>query len=154
MTPTLLGRWQSRILLFIFIGLPMTALFTWVVFDLIWDGGIRWEVPFIFIGAITVLGLVLDVVYIQIQRFRWDNDWPFAFQFFFSILEFLAVYGLVEADLLSYVDLPASDGPTIWMASTHFTLVFIPSFLALLGGIQIFFIRWRFKGGELGKHGT
>lgn len=154
MTPTLLGRWQSRILLFIFIGLPMTALFVWGIYPLIWDDPIVWEAPFIFVSAITVLGLVLDIVYIQIQRFRWDNDWPFAFQFFFSILEFLGVYALVQTDLLEYVELPAADIPSIWIASTHFALVFIPSFLALLGGIQIFFIRWRFKGGELGKHGT
>ena len=34
----------------------------------------------------------------------------------------------------------------------HFSTVFALSFLALLGGVQIFLIRWRFKGGELGRH--
>lgn len=151
MTPTLLGRWQTRVLLFIFLGLPLTALFVWGVYPLFWTGALDWTVPFIFIAAITVLGLVADIAYIQIQRFRWDNDWPFAFQFFFSILEFGAVYGLVQADVLGFAGLPASAIRSIWIAATHFAIVFIPSFLALLGGVQLFFVRWRFKGGELGK---
>jgi hypothetical protein len=29
--------------------------------------------------------------------------------------------------------------------------VFIPSFIAVLGFVQIFMIRWRFKGGEWGR---
>lgn len=151
MTPTLLGRWQTRILLFILLGLPLTALFVWGVFPLIWDDPLDWTVPFIFLTAILVLGLILDIVYVQIQRFRWDNDWPFAFQFFFSILEFVAVWGLVQTDLLDVIDLPSSAIPSVWMAITQFTMVFIPSFLALLGGVQLFFLRWRFKGGEFGK---
>ena len=47
--------------------------------------------PFLFLTLILVLGLILDVLYIQIQRFHWDQDWPFAYQFFFSIAEFFAV---------------------------------------------------------------
>ncbi|GAB4230046.1 MAG: hypothetical protein Kow0032_11670 [Methyloligellaceae bacterium] len=153
MTPTLAGRLQTRLLLYIFIGLPMTALFTWVVFPFIWGGELVPEIPFYFLTAILVLGLILDFVYIQIQRFRWDNDWPFAFQFFFSILEFAAVWGLVQAGLLDPLILP-EDIPNVWIAATHFALVFIPSFIALLGLVQIFCVRWRFKGGELGRHGT
>jgi hypothetical protein len=30
--------------------------------------------------------------------------------------------------------------------------VFIPSFIGVLALLQIFFVRWRFKGGELGRH--
>ena len=38
-----------------------------------------------------------------------------------------------------------------WSVLLHFTLVVVPSFLALLGGIQVFMVRWRFKGGEWGR---
>lgn len=146
MTPTLLGRIQTRLLLFVTIGLPVTLLFALAY------GGLPLIVfPFWFIAAITVLGLLLDPLYILIQKFRWDNDWPFAFQFFFSIIEFLAVYGLVAGDLLPF---SAPPGFGFWTALLHFSLVFIPSFLFLLGGLQIFFVRWRFKGGELGRHST
>jgi len=150
MTPTLAGRLQTRLLLYIFIGLPMTALFTWVVFPAIWDAALVPEVPFYFLTAILILGLFLDVIYMQIQRFRWDNDWPFAFQFFFSILEFLAIWGLVQINVFDPFIL-AEDIPSVWMAITQFVLVFIPSFIAILGFVQIFCVRWRFKGGELGR---
>ena len=36
-------------------------------------------------------------------------------------------------------------------AAWHFSLVFVPSFIALLGLVQIFLVRWRFKGGEFGR---
>jgi hypothetical protein len=145
MTPTLLGRWQTRLLLFVVIALPITALFSlWL--DLIelerfWD-------PFVFIAAMTAIGLLLDPLYMQIQRFRWDNDWPFAFQFFFTVLEFLITLGVMSAGLLDFALVEQIDP---WTAAGHFTLIFIPSFLALLAGVQVFLIHWRFKGGELGR---
>lgn len=154
MTPTLLGRWQTRLLLFVVLGLPIT--FFWGMYKEGWP----WPPPtqldsifiqsFIFITCILVLGLVLDVLYMQIQRFHWDQDWPFAYQFFFSIVEFLIVFYAVDYDLLEVLFDRVK--PTFTDAACHFALVFIPSFLALLGGVQIFMVRWRFKGGELGRH--
>ncbi len=146
MTPTLAGRWQTRLLLYIFIGLPITVLYA-LYLDLGEVG--RFADPFVFLTAILVIGLILDYPYIQIQRFRWDNDWPFAFQLFFSILEFLIVLGLMNIGFLDSFLVERIDADT---ATTHFTLVLIPSFLAVLAGIQIFLVRWRFKGGELGRH--
>lgn len=153
MTPTLLGRWQTRLLLFVFIGLPVTFLYG--LYRQNWP----WPPPteldsifvqsFVFITLLTLLGLVMDVLYMQIQRFHWDQDWPFAYQFFFSIVEFVILYLAIEFDLLEYFFTPK---PPFWGAVCHFTLVFVPSFLALLGGVQIFLVRWRFKGGELGRH--
>ncbi len=154
MTPTLLGRLQTRLLLFIVIGLPMT--FLWGLYKDNWEflifSNSRSNLlhAFYFITCILVLGLILDPLYMQIQRFHWDQDWPFAYQFFYSIVEFLLVYAAVYADLLWFL----FDGvaPPFSDAVCHFSLVFIPSFLALLGGVQIFMVRWRFKGGELGRH--
>ena len=145
MTPTLMGRLQTRLLLYIFIGLPVTLLYA-LYLDL--DEVGRLFDPFVFITAMTIIGFILDPLYIQIQRFRWDNDWPFAFQFFFTILEFLVTLGLMSAGALDDLLVFRIDAAT---AATHFTLVFVPSFLALLGGVQIFMIRWRFKGGEVGR---
>lgn len=145
MTPTLLGRWQTRLLLFLVIALPITALFS--LFLGLGAVGRFWD-PFAFVIAMTVIGLVLDPVYIQIQRFRWDNDWPFAFQFFFTILEFGIAVGAMNAGLFDPFLVSRIGFGT---AVTQFILIFVPSFLALLGGVQIFLIQWRFKGGELGR---
>lgn len=152
MTPTLLGRWQTRILLFIFIGLPVTFLYALYLTNWRWPPAIDLSAftdPFVFITVLLLVGLVLDVLYIQIQRFHWDHDWPFAYQFFFSIVEFFIVYLMMDYGLLDTL-LPDGRIP-FETAAWHFTFVFVPSFIALLGIVQIFMVRWRFKGGELGR---
>ena len=144
MTPTLTGRWHTRLLLFVVLGLPLTLLYTVLIG---WSS--RWPPiePFAFLTVILVTGLTLDVAYIQIQRFRWDNDWPFAFQFLSGIAEFILAFALVRSALLSNI---ISAEIELMSAIAHFGLVFIPSFLALFGAIQICFINWRFNGGQIG----
>jgi hypothetical protein len=158
MLPTLLGRWQTRILLFFFIGLPITFLYMlWLgnsssQYEVAW---VRWPieiVPFQVICMVFVVGAILDPVYVEIQRYRWDRDWPFAYQFFFSIVEFVIVLGLIKLDVLPF--LPARtllNGENYFYVSLHFALVFLPAFIALLGFVQIFMVRWRYKGGEWGR---
>lgn len=148
MIPTLAGRLQTRIFLFLFIGLPITLGFGYV------QAGWQWDWPTIqifvwFLCTITGLGLLLDPVYIFAQTTRWDRDWPFAYQFFFSWAEFATVFFVARAGLIPF--LPEAAFQSLGTALSHFTLVFIPSFLALLGPLQVLFIRWRFKGGQLGK---
>lgn len=155
MIPTLMGRWQVRLFLFAVIGLPVTFFYTlWtLIFGL--NG---W--PFLtvagqfygFLIAILLLGLILDPLYIFIQKFRWDRDWPFAYQLFFSFVELgivltMARVGWVPWLSETFFNLPGALG----IAIGHFIWVFIPSFIALLGLIQIFFVRWRFKAGRFGR---
>ena len=167
MTPTLLGRWQTRILLFLVLGLPITLAFAvWLAIDetggsgatlppwVIAIGPSPWRIdirPIQILCMLLLIGIVLDIIYILFQRLRWDRDWPFAFQFLVSIGEFIVVLTLISADVVPFM-------PAQWMSADdipyfvlHFSLVFIPSFIALLGVIQIFLIRWRFKGGEWGR---
>lgn len=147
MTPTLLGRIQTRLLLFLFVGLPITA-----VFSLLWFEELDAR-PFGVLVLILLIGLALDPLWIFVQRLRWDRDFPFAFQALAMWLEFGIALSLISLDvvpLLSEVDaLP--DEEAVWGTVIHFTLVFIASFLALLGLLQIFLVRWRYKGGELGR---
>jgi hypothetical protein len=151
MTPTLPGRWHTRLLLFIFIGLPITLIYAFYLRNWSWPPD---QDPFVFLTFLTLIGLLLDIVYVQIQKFRWDHDWPFIFQFFSMIFEFVVAYLLMEL-LVQTLDFgtwlfPNGSIP-IETASTHFILVFIPSFIALLGFVQIFLVRWRFKGGEISR---
>ena len=163
MTPTLLGRWQTRILLFVFLALPITFLFTLLVIFVRNESfnQIRIE-PYQIVSLIFLIGLVLDPVYMWIQSFRWDRDWPFAFQFLSMIFEFLIVLGVVWLDFIPPLSalrnfifvMPSglfSSGGNIWDVCIHFSLVFWPSFISLLGFVQVFAIRWRFKGGEWGR---
>jgi hypothetical protein len=149
MTPTLLGRIQTRILLFVIVGLPITLVFGLWLVDWSWPPA---PVPFIFLGTLLLVGLLLDPVYIFIQSFRWDQDWPFAFQFLFTIVEFLIVLLIIYLDLHPWLlPVAVTSAEALWLTTLHFTLVFIASFLALLGGLQILLVRWRFKAGELGR---
>ena len=156
MIPTLFGRWHTRLLLYVVIGLPVTFLFALYQSAWQWPPLYTQSVfyyPFLFLTLILLLGLILDVVYIQIQRFHWDQDWPFAYQFFFSIMEFFAVFYLMDYGVLDRIYPLFPDGYIPFnTAACHFSFVFVPSFLALLGAIQIFLVRWRYKGGELGRH--
>ncbi|MEM7693605.1 MAG: hypothetical protein AAF318_04085 [Pseudomonadota bacterium] len=150
MTPTLAGRWQTRILLTLLVGLPVTFLFSLFYFGL---GADDFDIPFRVLAAILILGLLLDPLYIALQGFRWDHDWPFAFQVFFSIVEFLIVLGIGEIpgldDILGFNAFASFD--RFLTFATHFGLVLLPSTIAVLGVLQIFLLRWRFKGGQLGR---
>ena len=156
MLPTLKGRWQTRILLFLWIGVPITFLFS------LWVAGPRspalplvgWHydiLPFQILSLLLIVGLILDPIYIYIQQFRWERDWPFAFQFFFTIIEFIIVIGLVNFGALDGFSRPRAQHQNYTLYTIHFACVFIPSFIALLGFVQTFMIRWRFKGGEWGR---
>jgi hypothetical protein len=162
MLPTLLGRWQTRLLLILCIGLPVTALYSiWLANQMPavgrtpWIksfGPVRCDIrPVQILCLLLLLGVVLDVIYTGLQKFRWDRDWPFAFQFFASIGEFAGIIALVRLDAFPFM-------PAEWIRPQdyqyfilHFTLVFIPSFIALLGFIQVFMVRWRYNGGEWGR---
>ncbi|MGE0407486.1 MAG: hypothetical protein AB7O65_14420, partial [Candidatus Korobacteraceae bacterium] len=105
--------------------------------------------PFKFLLVLLIVGLILDLLYIQIQRFHWDQDWPFAYQFFFSWVEFFIVFFAMDLGLLDFL-FPEARIP-FSTAVTHFSWVFFFSFIGVLALVQIFFVRWRFKGGELGR---
>jgi hypothetical protein len=148
MIPTLAGRLQTRLFLFVVIGLPITFLFAMA------QGGWQWDWPRVqvylwFICAVVAMGLLLDPLYIFAQSLRWERDWPFLFQAFFSWVECAIVYFLARAGLVPFLPEAAFQG--LATPALHFTLVFVPSFLALLGPMQVLFLRWRFKGGQFGK---
>lgn len=165
MLPTLLGRWQTRILLFLCVGLPISAIYAvWLAAIappgpgallrpwLRLAGQVVYDVrPLQILCLLLIVGIVLDLLYIGLQHLRWERDWPFAFQLFFSIVEFFIVLALIRSDALRF--LPASwiapgDYPYLFL---HFGLVLLVSFIGLLGFIQVFMVRWRYKGGEWGK---
>lgn len=148
MIPTLAGRLQTRLFLFVFIGLPVTFAFALHMADWQWDWA-QIQVFVWFLCAITGLGLLLDPLYILAQSTRWDRDWPFVFQAVVSWVEFAVVLAVARAGLLPF--LPPAAFQDLSTPFTHFALVFVPSFLALLGPMQVLFLRWRFKGGQLGK---
>lgn len=153
MIPTLSGRIQTRILLLLVVGVPVTALFGWI-----WAGagpaGPAIGMFLMFLVTVNALGLLLDPVYIFLQTTRWERDWPLAYQVFFSVAEFAAVLALAMAGWVPWLAAmgPGGDaGITIGTAMLHFACVFVPSFAVMVGVLPVLLIRWRYKGGQLGR---
>lgn len=151
MLPTLRGRIETRLFLIIVVGLPVTFLYALFVRGLPYDGGLLLMLLGVLL-ALLVVGVILDPLYILIQRLRWDRDWPFAYQFFFSIIEFVIVLSLASLGWIPWLDEFAFQrGETIRLASFHFAWVFLIGFFLLLGPLAVLFVRWRYKGGRFGR---
>ena len=136
MTPTLLGRWQTRLFLMSSVGLVITIPFA--IFS-------RPPLtPFIVLGYVTLLGLGWDVLYQILQNRRWDRDWPPVFFCVGAIAEALFVW-----ELLQFVGLPGvPPALTLLQFGLHYTAVWLTVFSTMLGPLKLIFLGWRFRGGE------
>ena len=133
MTPTLNGRWQSRLFLLGTIGLLITLLFVAFTNSL---------TPLFILFGVIVAGLVWDVLYMQWQNRRWDHDWPPVLQLFTGVTEglfiFILVYGFGMFNALPSVGL-------FWL---HYGIVWLATFIASQSFMRVLFPRWRYQGGE------
>ena len=133
MTPTLLGRWQTRLLLLSTLGLAVTSLFARLFQSI---------TPFILLGLVLLLGFGWDVVYQQIQRRRWDRDWPPNLQLAAGIWEAVFVGWLLFGVGIT------PDSPTVGQFAVHYTAVWLTTFLTSQSIMRLIFPRWRYNGGE------
>lgn len=147
MTPTLPGRWQTRIALLWSLGLIVTAgwMWYWDIFALSVDDLAFWQLP-ILLGYVTLLGLGWDILYTYLQGFRWDADWPLAFHFGAGIFEGIVVFLLFRFDVLPGLTYHPGDG---WRFLLHYASVFGVTYWWVYGPMRVLFPRWRFNGGEL-----
>ncbi|MFT4625619.1 MAG: hypothetical protein ACI8PZ_004287 [Myxococcota bacterium] len=142
MTPTLRGRWHTRLLLNALVGIPVTAPFCLLALPL----PLSAPLPYLMLAIVTAVGLGLDVVYDGLQQRRWDHDWPVTLQLGAGLLEGLICYlvlfgwcgGLAWANPLFLVLFPV-----------HFAAVWLPSFLLAQGPLRVLLPSWRYTGGEL-----
>ncbi len=145
MTPTLLGRWETRFFLLATVGAAITAIVGLLVHDFV--------TPFLVLGYVFLFGLAWDALYQVIITFRWDRDWPTAFQAVAGIGEGALVWVLthyVHLPGLPYIGLPgvpASALPFpvfIGMYASIWGVIFIIT----QGPLRTFLVRWRYQGGE------
>ncbi|QLE54244.1 hypothetical protein [Nostoc sp. TCL26-01] len=142
MTPTLFGRWQTRLLLLATVGVLVSLPFA---LGLI--GSSPNSVYFWILGYIAIFGLGWDIIYIYIQKFRWDRDWPAAFQVIAGIWEFIFVFCGVKLFGFLPIPLPKEElSPEIFLL--HYSLVWLAVFLISQSLMRILFPRWRYRGGQ------
>ncbi|MGF1597440.1 MAG: hypothetical protein ACFCVK_11025 [Acidimicrobiales bacterium] len=141
MTPTLIGRIQTRLLLLALVGLPWTI----IVVPFLPKGG----APIGDVYAATILALFVvaffgvgwELVYHLVQQYRWEKDWPILFLLLEGIPEGILTFVVVDAIILF--------GPSPLTFLLHFTSTWVLVWLVAIGPLRIFLLRWRFNGGRV-----
>lgn len=140
MTPTLFGRWQTRLLLLATIGVLVTLPFAL---------GITSPNPspvyFWVLGYVAIFGLFWDILYNYLQKFRWDRDWPGIFQLLAGIWE--GIFLIILMRVLQ-LPLPGVQNIDLNLFIHHYSFVWLGVYLASQTIMRIIFPRWRFRGGQ------
>lgn len=137
MTPTLFGRWQTRILLFAIVGSIVSLPF------FVWTGGN--PVFFVLLAYLAGIGLIWDILYNHFQQYRWDRDWPAALQLLTGIGE--AVFFAVLYKLLPLPGIDRQNTP-LGLFALHYSIVWLTIFTTAQSLMRVIFPRWRFNGGQ------
>ncbi|MEM7342554.1 MAG: hypothetical protein AAF467_28210 [Actinomycetota bacterium] len=141
MTPTLVGRIQTRLVLLATVGLAWTI----VVVPFLPRFGA--SVPAVYSATITALFLVAifgvgwECLYHWIQQYRWEKDWPILFSFALGLLESIPVLIVLAGTF--------QPAPPIGTFYAHFVTTWIVVWLTAVGPFRVFVLRWRFNGGRL-----
>lgn len=142
MTPTLLGRIQTRwvmvwtvgVLWLLIIGpfLPMASAAT-----VVYSNGLA------ALLLTAVVGTLWEFAYHAIQQLRWDKDWPTLLGLLVGLSEGFVVYRLLAMGIPWAVP-GLSVAPFVWQFGT----IWVAIWLVVNGPLRIFFPRWRFAGGR------
>ena len=142
MVPTLYGRIQTRIVLLIVVG----GIWTLIITPFLPTGeslGKSYQMTFLILLTVLVLGVIWEFIYHGIQQFRWEKDWPTFFGLLTMINEGIVVWLFIKGGLIPGVgDVPLS------VFLIQFITTWLVVWLVANGPVQIFFSRWRFRGGR------
>jgi predicted permease len=141
MTPTLFGRWQTRLFLLATVGTLVTLPFYLGLIN-----SKPSSIYFWVLGYVALFGIGWDMLYIYLQHFRWDRDWPGAFQFIAGIWE--AIFVAVLITIIGLPGIPKEDFD-LGAFALHYSLVWLVIYLASQTVMRILFPYWRFRGGQL-----
>lgn len=139
MTPTLMGRIQTRIILLLTVGLGWTVLITPLLPSAGAPLGEVYAATLTALLLVMVIGtLVWEPIYHGLQQLRWEKDWPTGIGLVTGIPEGLVAFGALSM-LRSF---PAA---AFWW---HFTTTWVVVWLVLHGPLRIVALRWRYRGGR------
>ncbi len=148
MTPTLFGRIQTRVIILATLGALWTALIGPLLPrpDGVSLGGM-YRALFTALFVVAVVGIAWEVLYHGLQQFRWEKDWPTIFGLVVAIPEGIVAYALLDAGLPWDVRAPDGNFPL-----TAFVIMFVTLWFLVWaftnGPMQIFSLRWRYRGGR------
>lgn len=140
MLPTLNGRIQTRIFMLATWGSLVTLLITPIL-----PGDPDYQVTFIILATVAVLGVAWEIVYHLVMQFRWEKDWPTFFGFITFINEGALVWLLLDLEVV-----PGIDGvPEFSAFLVDFLAIWMVIWLWVNGPMRVPLIRWRFFGGRI-----
>jgi hypothetical protein len=140
--PTLYGRIQTRIVLLIVVG----GIWTLIITPFLPTGqslSASYRTTFLVLLTVLVLGVLWEFVYHGLQQFRWEKDWPTFFGLLTMINEGIVVWLVLSAGLV-----PGVDDVPLSAFLIQFITTWLVVWLVANGPVQIFFSRWRFRGGR------
>jgi hypothetical protein len=149
MTPTLIGRFQTRLFLILVVGVPWTLLISPLLpVPATVHLPTVYRVTYSALGLVAAIGLLWDAIYYGLQQLRWDKDWPSLFSLLNGLNEgvstwiALHIFGTLGGTL-------APSNPMFGAFVLHFSTTWILIWLAMQGPMRILFLRWRFQGGRV-----
>jgi hypothetical protein len=137
MTPTLIGRWQTRAAMLATLGLLVTLVFLSMYRD---------RVFLAVLAYVFVFGVIWDVIWILLQKFRWDRDWPAAFQVGSAAIEGVWLYAVISLVGLPFV---LRNSVPLSVFLEQYGLVWLVTFIWVQGPMRTLFPRWRYNGGRI-----
>lgn len=147
MTPTLIGRIQTRLFLVAIVGVIWTILIAPLLGGLISGPVSLGDVYRLAFGALVLVALVgvgWELLYHGMQQFRWEKDWPTLFGLVTGVPEGIVVYFLLSAAVPWDVgEIPV----TAFLV--HFVTTWLLIWLVANGPMRVVLIRWRFRGGRI-----
>jgi len=149
MTPTLMGRIQTRIFVAATVGVLWTAGITPVLpRPAGMSSTAAYHVTFETLGLMTLLGLGWEVLYHVLQQARWDKDWPSVFALLVVVTEAIPLWYVTHIlGVIPGTTRPSS--PVIPMYVIHVGTTWLLIWLFMQGPLRVVHIRWRFEGGKV-----
>ncbi len=149
MTPTLIGRIQTRLFVVLIVGGIWTAIITPV---LPVPGnpplGDVYKLTYAALVIVAVFGAVVwEPIYHGLMQFRWEKDWPAMFNFLQIVPEYLSTWLLLH--VAAFNPLPGPPRVPGLAFFILFVTTWIVTWLFANGPMKIFFLRWRFSGGRI-----
>lgn len=148
MTPTLFGRWQTRTFLLLVVG----GIVTLIYWGLLRQVGVIASdnyTFFVVLIVLTLIGYIWDILYHEITKLRWDQDWPAVYQFLAGIWEYIVIWAILSTGVIPFT---VSAPGTGWLFHTHYWIVFLITYFVSQSLLRLLDPRWRFRGGQFGSY--
>lgn len=152
MTPQLLGRLQTRVIVTGLVGGLWALVVTPALPRPAWAGdrlslSEMYRMTLSGLGLVIAVGLAWEVVYHGLQQLRREKDWPSLFALLTMANEGLSTWLVLHA--IGVVPGPlGARSPFLWPYVAFFMSTWLVVWLFVQGPIRVIAPRWRYRGGR------